>query len=133
MQFYSDNKKLISLISYLLTVTILIASIFPVQIHLHHTDTHDQTRHEHVIDSHLLFDNHDTSHAEHPSYHAVDTAPEATTKTPHSISFDQVLITLLVITLAAAYRLAGYRTLVSNFTLSSYRCYLSPPLRAPPL
>ena len=133
MNMYRDNKMLITLICALLSVAILIASVFPVHIHLHHDDSAGHSAPHHVIDRHSVHDDFGASHHQSSDYHEVAAAPEAITKVFQSVSFDQVLLTLLGILLASVFLQIRGRTTGAGFTpLSSY-CHLRPPLRAPPL
>jgi len=118
-------------ISWLLAAAILLLTVLPAHLHLHHVDTAANQSHEYVIDWHFIADDIATDH--HENVTLLPAAPDGLIKKlgDHPL-LATVLILLIVFVLPTAIRTLQLRLSNHHHVPASFYT-IAPPLRAPPL
>lgn len=119
-------------ISWALIVALLLLTLVPFHLHLHHDDVPaaGASAHEHVADIHVYADAHGADH--HESSHALDPAPDITLKNSSvQLPVFAILLTLFIL-LPLGGRTFCYTRLALTQRLPRFIRHTTPPLRAPP-
>ncbi len=120
-------------IGLLLVVTLVVQLLFQLRFHLHHDPNPQSQGHEHVIDFHVLVDDHETDHNGQENVHELKSAPDAIVKKflggDTGFLFSVCLLLLFPVVIIAINR---QWSLPRNSVIHSLYYGLAPPLRAPP-
>ena len=133
MSIWSNCFKRNRAISWLLVAALLVQMLFPLTFHLHHDISPVTAGHDHVIDSHLLFDSQVIEHLAVEDTQELKTAMEAFVKQSTDTGFVLILFVCLLTLLATVLPIVNRLWQTARNSFSHFFYYdLAPPLRAPP-
>lgn len=133
MNIWRNYFKRNRVISWLLVTALLVQILFPLSFHLHHDVSPVTAGHDHVIDSHLLFDSQVIEHLAVEDTHELKTAMETIVKQSTDTDFVFLLFACLLTLLASILPIVNRLWQTARNSFSHFFYYdLAPPLRAPP-
>jgi len=118
-------------ISWLLVFSLLILTLIPTHLHLHHDQeaTYTSIPHEHMVDVHASINQIDQNH--HENVTVIDTATSVIIKQLKDNPFTPLILLTFILLLALARQLVRQRRF-KRIYFFDYNYYIAPPLRAPP-
>ena len=116
--------------SWLLVAAVVVLTFQPRHMHVHHVDIAETVSHDHVIDTHVIFNMDDVDHQE--QHTVLSFVPDVLIK---KLSDNPLLPALFIFLFAFSHtfilhfkrRFTDYRQFIEQSTY-----HFSPPLRAPP-
>jgi len=132
MNQWRQNIENSSTIKWLLIVAVLLMTLVPLHLHVHHTEVAGTSDHSHYIDTHSIHDKTSLQHHEQGAIE-IDATPEGILKLDNSNTLAFMLLVMGYIFIPAFYKKIKTGFSRNLFSLKSYHFHLTPPLRAPPL
>jgi hypothetical protein len=116
-------------ISWFLIAVVLAIVLLPTHMHLQHVDSLPTSSHEHAIDYHVIYDQHDHDHSE---VAVLDATADYLLKQLDDNPLALFTLFSLILILASLCSLIRY-PLNTTSSIKDYQYHITPPLRAPPL
>ena len=113
---------------------LMVQTIFPINVHLHHGASSELDGHEHIVDSHLPTDIQATQEHLSKDIHILKTTPDVISKQNTDTGFFLALMICLTVVLSGLPPIISRRWQTKRNRITHFLYYdLAPPLRAPPV
>ncbi len=116
---------------WLLIIGLLVSTVLPLHMHLHHVDAAPTAAHEHAFDLHLVTDNAGADH--HDEALVLSATPDALLKQVGDLPLMAALLFCLLGIFLFRNPSSGQRFFERDAPPRILTHHLTPPLRAPPL